>query len=86
VTNIRYQVSRTCEPVVRDRKRKGGCHFHDTVCHSEMNRSSHLSLTNEKKQAHWWGLCKALFDCDYKLDCWPDCSQIVARLFSECDI
>jgi hypothetical protein len=24
---------------------------------------------------------KALFDCDYKLDCWPDCSQIVARLF-----
>jgi hypothetical protein len=22
-------------------------------------------------------ICKALFDCDYKLDCWPDCSQIV---------
>jgi hypothetical protein len=22
-----------------------------------------------------------LFDCDYKLDCWLDCSQIVARLF-----
>jgi hypothetical protein len=24
---------------------------------------------------------KALFDCNYKLDCWPDCSQIVARFF-----
>jgi hypothetical protein len=29
-------------------------------------------------------ICKALFDCDYKLDCWPDCSQIVARLFTIC--
>jgi hypothetical protein len=31
--------------------------------------------------SHHSATCKALFDCDYKLDCWPDCSQIVARLF-----
>jgi hypothetical protein len=30
-------------------------------------------------------LCKALFDLNlYKLDCWLDCSQIVARLFTVC--
>jgi hypothetical protein len=26
-------------------------------------------------------MSQALFDCKYKLDCWLDCSQIVARLF-----
>jgi hypothetical protein len=34
--------------------------------------------------SHRSATCKALFDCDYKLDCWPDCSQIVARLFTIC--
>jgi hypothetical protein len=44
----------------------------------DVNGKTIQEIESERAMSH----TKALFDCDYKLDCWPDCSQIVARLFT----